>query len=101
MTIFEEVDKDKSGFIEKNELKDALIKIGINPTIQEIDKYMLVFDKNKDEKISFDEFKFIFYEKIRSEMMLMDETMAKLRKEFRKADINQTRMLNMDQLKYE
>lgn len=99
MAIFDEVDKDKSGYIEKNELKDALIKIGINPTIQEIDKFMLIFDKNKDEKISFDEFKFIFYEKIRSEMMLMDETMSKLRKEFRKADINQTRMLNMDQLK--
>ncbi len=100
ISIFEEVDRDKSGFIEKNELKDALIKIGINPTLQEIDKFMSTFDKNKDEKISLDEFKLIFYDKIRSEMMLMDETMSKLRKEFRKADINQTRMLNIEQLKF-
>jgi Ca2+-binding EF-hand superfamily protein len=37
-------------------LHDALIKVGINPSPQELMSYFKRFDKNNDEKISLSEF---------------------------------------------
>ncbi len=34
--MFDEIDTDKSGFIEEKELKPALVSIGINPSDEEL-----------------------------------------------------------------
>lgn len=98
-TLFEEVDVDKSRFIDKNELGQALMKVGVNPTLQELDEYIAKFDRDGDGKISYGEFLYIFQDKLKSEMLMMDEMISNLRKEFKKADINQNRLLNKEQLR--
>lgn len=98
--LFEEVDVDNSKFIDKNELSQALMKVGINPTLQELDEYILKFDKDGDGKISYAEFLYIFQDKLKNEMLMMDEMISKLRKEFKKADIYQNRLLNKEQLRF-
>lgn len=99
-SLFEEVDVDKSKFIDKNELAQALMKVGVSPTLQELDEYIAKFDRDGDGKISYGEFLYIFQDKLKSEMLMMDEMISNLRKEFKKADINQNRLLNKEQLKY-
>jgi Ca2+-binding EF-hand superfamily protein len=96
--LFKEVDTDNSGFVEKNELAQSLMRVGINPTNQEIDEYLAKFDKDGDGKISYGEFKYIFEDKLKSDMMVMDELLGNLRREFKNADIQRNRMLNMTQL---
>lgn len=96
--LFFEVDVDRSNFIDKNELGQALMKVGMNPTNQELDEYFLKFDKDGNGKISYGEFLYIFQDKIKSEMMIMDELLSNLRREFKKADIYQNRLLNKEQL---
>ena len=97
-TLFNDVDVDKSNYIDKNELAVALMKVGMNPTNQEMDEYLARFDKDGDGKISYPEFLYIFQDKLKSEMMVMDEMISNLRKEFKKADIYQNRLLNEKQL---
>ena len=96
--LFMEVDTDKSNFIDKNELGQALMKVGMNPTLQELEQYLGKFDKDGDGKISFEEFRYIFQDKLKNEMMVMDELISNLRKEFKKADIYQNRLLGKEQL---
>jgi Ca2+-binding EF-hand superfamily protein len=59
--IFSEYDADKSGFIEKNEIKQLLIdlsnEIGIDtPADKDVVEVMTRFDVNKDTKLSKEEF---------------------------------------------
>ena len=98
--LFKEVDADGSGYVEKNELAGALMRVGVNPTNQEIDEYISRFDKDGDGKISYPEFEIIFKEKLVSDMMVMDELMGNLRREFKNADVQRNRLLNKQQLRY-
>ena len=51
---FELLDKDKSGFISKEELKDAMKNLGENITDEEIEAFCL--ETNINGAIGFDEF---------------------------------------------
>ena len=60
-SIFDEMDKDKGGFIDANELEAALTKMSKKngvpaPSKKDILDTMKIFDKSKDGKIQLDEF---------------------------------------------
>lgn len=68
--VFDRFDKDKSGFLEENEIPEVLNEtfkaLGVKKevTAEDVKRYMRTFDKNWDKKISFDEFsKLIQHEK--------------------------------------
>lgn len=52
--VFEQIDIDRSGYIENFELKTLLLEWGL--PYNEVEEYMNKYDENKDSKISFDEF---------------------------------------------
>jgi Ca2+-binding EF-hand superfamily protein len=54
---FDEVDTDRSGFIELGEVRALLRKVyGKEPPPREVDKFIKFFDRNQDGKVSWDEF---------------------------------------------
>ena len=71
--IFNRFDKDKSGFIEKDELREILITVSkqLNLPIlteKEIEEGLKQLDNNNDGKLQFDEF-LKFYEQLYEEVM--------------------------------
>ena len=71
--IFNRFDKDKSGFIEKDELRELLITVSkqLNLPIlteKEIEEGLKQLDNNNDGKLQFDEF-LKFYEQSYEEVM--------------------------------
>ena len=53
---FDAFDKDHSGTIERNEIKEVCTQLGIDATKAEIDNLMSTADADGDGKISFEEF---------------------------------------------
>lgn len=53
------------------------------------------YDKNGDKTLSFEEFKLIMEEKLKNEMMTSDTVINDLKREFKKVDMNNKRMLNI------
>lgn len=54
--VFESFDKDNSGFIDRDELKQAIAQIGVEMNEMDVYNMMLDLDRNGDGKISLDEF---------------------------------------------
>lgn len=54
--LFEQCDADKSGHLDRNELKKVLSDSGHKFTEAEIDEILKQADPSGDKKISFDEF---------------------------------------------
>ena len=72
---FANADTDKSGFIEKREIKGFLIKFAKEkcidpPSAKEIDETLKKYDTNKDGKLSKDEFVFLV-KKLINEMLTL------------------------------
>jgi EF-hand domain pair len=56
-TSFDEIDKDHSGYIERDEIEDLMRKTyGLDPLEIEVELFMQEFDSNHDGKISWQEF---------------------------------------------
>lgn len=55
--IFHSFDKDNSGFIDINELKQVSKELGREMDQSELEECMKDLDINKDNKISYDEFR--------------------------------------------
>lgn len=53
---FEVFDKDKDGFVSRQELKTIMRSLGQNPSEDDIEELMVTADSNQDGKISYDEF---------------------------------------------
>tara|TARA_A100001035_G_scaffold215615_1_gene175443 strand:+ start:91 stop:489 length:399 start_codon:yes stop_codon:yes gene_type:complete len=53
---FKIIDKDNSGYIELNELNDALKKYGLKLTLENVKKLMKKYDDNPDSRIDMQEF---------------------------------------------
>ena len=71
--LFNRFDKDKSGFIEQDELRELLITVSkqLNLPIlteKEIEEGLKQLDNNNDGKLQFDEF-LKFYEQLYEEVM--------------------------------
>ena len=71
--IFNRFDKDKSGFIEKDELRELLITVSKQLNLpflteKEIEEGLKQLDNNNDGKLQFDEF-LKFYEQLYEEVM--------------------------------
>lgn len=54
--VFKNMDKDGSGYIDVNELKDISKELGRPLDAAELEECMKDLDYNKDNKISFEEF---------------------------------------------
>ncbi|EGR32199.1 hypothetical protein IMG5_092660 [Ichthyophthirius multifiliis] len=96
--LFRQVDINDDKQIQIDELNNLLAKIGINASNAELEEYMRRYDKNNDGTISFDEFKIIMQEKIKNEMMTAETIIDELKREFKKVDIDNSRLLNIVQL---
>ena len=55
--VFKSFDKDNSNYIDINELKDVSKDLGKEMDQAELEEAMKDLDVNKDNKISYDEFK--------------------------------------------
>ena len=55
-------------------------------------------DKNKDGAVSYDEFKEVVLERIRKDLIQLDDLMSVLRAEFKKVDIGNRGALSPEQL---
>ncbi len=64
LLLFKEVDKNNTSVIEKEELFEAMVRIGLNPTAFELDEFFEKFDKDLDGAISYTEFRKIIEEKL-------------------------------------
>jgi calmodulin len=60
---FKEFDKDGSGFISTDELKQVIASIGIELSDEEIKEMFKEVDKSGDGRISFDEFASVLSDK--------------------------------------
>ena len=56
MKIFEGMDKDKSGEIDKEEMKAAMASLGLSPSDMEIDDLFNKFDTDRSGSIELVEF---------------------------------------------
>jgi len=55
-TVFDSFDKDKSGSIDSSELKAMIAQVGIEMNDMDVYNMMMDLDRNKDGKISLEEF---------------------------------------------
>ena len=55
-TIFKMFDKDENGYIEKDELKQMMAKLGEKLTDGEIDEMMKEADTDNDGRVNYNEF---------------------------------------------
>lgn len=53
------------------------------------------YDKNNDKTISYEEFKIIMEDKIKNDMMTAETIIDELKREFKKVDIDNSRLLNI------
>ena len=58
---FNVFDKDKSGFICREELRQVMINLGEQVTEDQLDEMMDEADINKDGKVSFEEFEKLMF----------------------------------------
>ena len=89
--LFRQLDLDKSGYLDFNELKMILGNFGVNVGAEEMREYVRRFDKNNDNQISFEEFRQIVEERIISEVLNVQDFVEDLRAEYQKCgtkDIN-------------
>ena len=66
--IFNSIDTDNSGDIDKNEFKKALALIGSNISEGDIGKIFERFDKNGNGTITYDEFRLLMEDRMKQEM---------------------------------
>ena len=52
---FDEIDDDKSGYIESSELRQALVAAGLQPTDDQLKQLIAKYDADNNNKIDFDE----------------------------------------------
>lgn len=52
--VFKQFDLDGDGFIQEEELRQVMVKMGQNPTEEEIKAMFKAADLNRDGKISFE-----------------------------------------------
>eukprot|EP01006_Ploeotia_vitrea_P048020 TRINITY_DN67186_c9_g6_i3.p1 TRINITY_DN67186_c9_g6~~TRINITY_DN67186_c9_g6_i3.p1 ORF type:complete len:828 (+),score=7.56 TRINITY_DN67186_c9_g6_i3:46-2529(+) len=57
---FDAMDTDKSGTVAATELRDMLIRLGEDPTRDDIQEFMALADTDGDGQLTFDEFKVIY-----------------------------------------
>jgi len=61
--LFQQFDTSNSGFITKADLKAAFKKLGKTVSNEDIDEIILHHDSSKDNKLSMEEFREVFFNK--------------------------------------
>ena len=95
MVLFNQVDSNKDGHLDFTELKDIFSAIGVNIGPTELKAIMKRFDKSGDGVISKEEFTSVMIDKLKTDMMSAQHILEDLRIEFKRADTDNTRLLNM------
>lgn len=90
--VFEQVDKDGNGHIDKNELRQLFDLLECNATQQELEEVFVQLDDNQDGVISRKEFTEWYF---RSE----ERIMSQVRHVFDQIDINKSNTLDKEELK--
>ena len=80
-------------------MHNALVSIGINPSVDELQYYFRTFDRNNDGQIHYDEFSLIMKDILRKEMLQADDLLEEIRKEFRLVCNPSTRVLSKEQMR--
>ena len=89
------IDQDKDNFIDTNEVGTTLRALGIYLTEEEISKINKEADPNEIGKISYEDFKKIYIEKLKT-----NKTEKDLIKAFEFFDKNKTGIVNLNDLKH-
>jgi len=89
--VFDKVDADHSGSIDKDELRKCLEDLDYHPSDAELDEIMVNLDKSKDGLIDKEEFKSWY---IRSE----EHVKKKMRKVFDQFDTNKDGVISRDEI---
>jgi Ca2+-binding EF-hand superfamily protein len=85
--VFENADRDRSGFIESNEVEELLSSLGFNENLKEIENYFARIDQNYDNRISYPEFRHFIEDQILPQMSTFDEEEEELEELLRNNDI--------------
>eukprot|EP00924_Labyrinthula_sp_SR-Ha-C_P003803 snap_masked-scaffold_3-processed-gene-5.19-mRNA-1 protein AED:0.17 eAED:0.21 QI:0/-1/0/1/-1/1/1/0/664 len=64
--FFDMLDADNDGFVSKGEMANLFKKLGISLSTSELKDLMLIFDKNSDGKVSFEEFQEVTVQHIKT-----------------------------------
>jgi len=99
MDLFRELDMDGNGTLDIHEVVRSLTQLGGNPTQEEISKMFALYDKDKDGKITKEEFYAVMEEKLKKDILQLEDLLSSLREEFKKVDIYNRRELTPDQLR--
>ena len=96
--LFKEIDANNDETIGREELARCLSVVGGDVSDDELDRIFAQLDANRDGKVSFEEFKYIMEQKLKKDLLQMEQLLSDLRYEFKKADINNDRQLAPNEL---
>ena len=96
--LFRSLDVNKNNSLDQAELQQGLQSIGICPNPSELQDYFRRIDLDRNGMIDYNEFYHFMTQKLKEEMISMEEFQQNVRREFKRVDIDKTRQLTRSQM---
>lgn len=93
--VFRDLDRDGNGFIDESELATALRRVGLNPSLKEIQSMIGEVDSDGNRKLDFDE----FLRYVKHTYKDPDEIRCNLTEAFKVFDANKDGFISREELK--
>lgn len=93
--VFRDLDRDGNGFIDESELATALRRVGLNPSLKEIQSMIGEVDSDGNRKLDFDE----FLRYVKHTYKDPDEIRCNLTEAFKIFDANKDGFISREELK--